>query len=281
VPDQFTPARTAAATAARRRGDAEAAQAITALRKPTVVGWLANQLCREYPDEIAALLDLGVALRAATAELDGEQLRTLAGRQRQVIFALVQQGRALGNAAGRKVSEDTARGLEETLYAVLADAGAADQFAAGRLTDGLSRSGFPAAAASLASSLAAPLPRGSGASGHGGVSGRSEDRIAAAQLDEKRARAAADASEDKKHSALQALEGIEVVAADMQGRIDDLKRQLEAAGKELLDVDRRLWTARRDYERADKAAREAHRRLADATDRLDRLTADGVQQRGE
>ena len=42
----------------------------------------------------------------------------------------------MARAAGRSLSEDTVRGLEETLRAALADEEAASLLLAGRLTDG-------------------------------------------------------------------------------------------------------------------------------------------------
>ncbi|NUT32742.1 MAG: hypothetical protein HOV79_06665, partial [Hamadaea sp.] len=141
--EEFTPARQAAAKKARDAGDPDLAKAVTALRKPTVVAWLANQLVREHAAELTPLLDLGAALREATADLDGDQLRRLSAQQHQVVHALVQRAKRTAKASGRPVSEDTARGLEDTLHAALADPGAAAALQAGRLTEGLSRIGFP------------------------------------------------------------------------------------------------------------------------------------------
>src|SRR5689334_3373488 len=118
-PAEFTAARNAKAKEAKQDGDKELAAAITALGKPTMVGWLANQLIRQYPDEMHALLELGESLREATASLAGDQLKELSRQQRQVVHALVQQARGLASAAGHPASEDTARGVEETLHAAL------------------------------------------------------------------------------------------------------------------------------------------------------------------
>ena len=63
VPGDFVAARDAAAKAARADGDRDTAAQIAALRRPTVVGWLANQLARRREEEMAQFLDLGAALR--------------------------------------------------------------------------------------------------------------------------------------------------------------------------------------------------------------------------
>nr|MBA3233934.1 hypothetical protein [Propionibacteriales bacterium] len=75
LPDDFTAKRDELARQARDTGDKDSAADIKALRKPTVVAWLANQMAREHPEEIGGLLDLGTALREATATLSGPQLR--------------------------------------------------------------------------------------------------------------------------------------------------------------------------------------------------------------
>jgi hypothetical protein len=140
--DDFTPARNEREKQAKAAGEKDLAAQIHQLTKPNLVAWLANQLARERVDEIRPLLELGAALREATATLSGQQLRELSRQQRQLVYALVQQARRLANAAGRKVSEDTARGLEDTLRAALVDPHAAEALVAGRLTEGMQNSGF-------------------------------------------------------------------------------------------------------------------------------------------
>jgi hypothetical protein len=141
--DEFITARTELARRARADGDRAAAAAIGRLPKPSVVAWLANQLARQHEDEIQSLLKLGAALRAATADLDAAALRQLSGQQHQVLSALAGRAREVGAAAGQAVSDSTARGLEDTLHAALADEAAARQLTEGQLAAGLSRTGFP------------------------------------------------------------------------------------------------------------------------------------------
>ena len=126
-PEEFTAARNVSEKEARAIGDKELADAIHQLRKPTMGAWLANQLMREHPGEVQSFVDLGASLREATAMLSGDQLRELGKQRRQLVYALMQQVRGLANAAGHKVSQDTARGLEDTLHAALSDQRAAAQ----------------------------------------------------------------------------------------------------------------------------------------------------------
>ena len=144
-PGDFVAARTDAEKRAKADGDRELAARVKALPKPTAAAWVANQLVRQHPDEIAGLRELGVGLREATATLERDQLRTLSQQQNRVIAALVAQGRALAKAAGHPLSEATERGLESTLRAALADEDLADQLAAGQLSVALEHVGFAAA----------------------------------------------------------------------------------------------------------------------------------------
>lgn len=224
-PGEFTSARNARAKQARQDGDADLAKRITALGKPTMTGWLTNQLVRERPDEIRALLELGASLREATASLAGDELKELSRQQREVVRALVRQGRGLAEAAGHPASEETARGLEQTLHAALADESAAEQLAAGHLTGPLSTTGFPGGA---------PAPR------------------ATSKADDKRRRAAEAAYE----KAQKALDGAGAELAAAERRVRDLKRELADAE----EAQRAAQRAEREARAAaDKAAREARR----------------------
>jgi hypothetical protein len=145
-PGEFVAARSAAEKRARTGGDRELAARLKALPKPTAAAWVANQLVRQHPKEIAGLRELGAGLREATATLEREQLKSLSQQQNRVIAALVAQGRALAKAAGHAMSDATERGLDSTLRAALADEELADQLAAGQLSVALEHVGFAASA---------------------------------------------------------------------------------------------------------------------------------------
>jgi hypothetical protein len=146
APEQFTPARKARAKEAKAGGGKDLAAQIAALGKPTVVAWLANSLARQRPVEIGAMLDLGEALREASATLSGPELRELSRQRHQLVYAMVQQGRALAAEAGRRVTDDVARALEETLTAALTSAEDGELLRRARLTEGLVPGGFPVGA---------------------------------------------------------------------------------------------------------------------------------------
>jgi hypothetical protein len=142
LPEEFTAARATYEKAAKAAGDKNLAAQVRSLVRPNGTAWLANHLVRQRPDELEALLDLGPALREATATLSGDDLRQLGRQQRQLVNAIVARAKALAAAAGRKVSGDVTRGLEDTLHAALADEGVAQQVRAGCLTTGLQHVGF-------------------------------------------------------------------------------------------------------------------------------------------
>jgi hypothetical protein len=281
--DEFTPARNERAKQARADGDREAAVAIGKLAKPNKVAWLANQLVREDADEIRALLELGESMRQATASLAAEQLRQASRQQHQMIYALVQQAGSLASAAGQAMSDETARGLGDTLHAALADEQAARQLLQGQLTSGLSRSGFPGidagAAAQPARSTAAggrraqpgQPPAGQRAAGQRAAAGtaaaRRREQVIRARQDERDARsraAKADRARENAQAMLARAEDAARAAADNVGR---LQAELDAALQARTSADRAQRQARKDADRADRAARHAERRLADATAR--------------
>ena len=140
--DDFILTRNVLEKQAKGANDKVLAAEIHRLPKPNAIAWLINQLVRQHNDEIQTLLALGSSMREATATFSGDRLRELSRQQHAVIRGLVQQAEELAHASGREISAATARSLEETFYAALADSGSADAVAAGRLTTGLQSTGF-------------------------------------------------------------------------------------------------------------------------------------------
>jgi hypothetical protein len=244
-PREFTAARNARAKEARQAGDTDLAKRITALGKPTMTGWLTNQLVRERSDEIRALLELGASLREATASLAGDELKELSRQQRQVVRALVRQARELADASGHPASEDTARGVEQTLHAALADEGAAQQLAAGHLTGVLSTAGFPGDTATPST-------------GATGTREAHEDEV----------RQASEAAAAAYERAQTDLDEAGAVLAEATRRVDDLKRQLAEADEARGVAQRGEREARAAADKAARAARQAAQRLTNLQHRL-------------
>lgn len=262
-PEEFTAARTQYENEAKAAGDRDAAARIHAMGKPSVTAWLANQLAREHRDELQPLLELGAALRDATRNLAGDQLRTLSRQQHQLVYALVLQARQLARAADRSVSDDAARGLEETLHAALADEHAASLLLAGRLTNALHSSGLDSALAGTATNVV-PLQRKdsrSSSENSGRRQPREQERRRAEQDLAEAQRALADAT-----AALNNARGLaadaDQAAATAQERIDELRQQLEEATSAASDTDRRREEHKRALRLAELAVRDAERQVA-------------------
>ncbi len=150
APDDFLAARGALVSRAREDGDKALAAAIGKLRKPSTAAWLVNLLAYEAADDLAALLDLGAAMRHAQARLSGAELRRLTQQRHQVVRALATQAHHLAADRGERVSRTVLDQVTDTLLAALADPEAAEQVRAGHLTTPLSYSGFgPAGLASV------------------------------------------------------------------------------------------------------------------------------------
>jgi hypothetical protein len=269
--NEFTPTRTAREQQARAAGDKALASQIHQLAKPNLVAWLANQLARECADEIWPLLELGVQMREATATSSGDRLRELSRQQRQLVFALVRQARRLATAAGRKVSADTERGLEDTLRAALADPAAADALAAGRLTAGLQNSGLggphvrderPARPARAPATAAPPSPA---------PRDRATGHRQRAEHDVDRAKSAADEAKTVRAETHDLLEAADRTVTDGRAQVERVRRELDEALLRQSGTEKDQRRARIAFDRADKKSRDAQRHLADVTERLDRL----------
>jgi hypothetical protein len=275
-PGEFVASRDEKVREAKEAGDRDAARAIAALRRPTVVAWLANLLARRHPDDVAPFLELGEALRDATATLSGPELRDLSRQRHQLVHALVRTARALGEAEGQRVGEDSARGLEDTLHAALADPDAAQQLLDGRLTTGLSRAGFGDPTAASAAGGGSPSPAKKARKRTASQAGADEDERRAAwrsrierDLGEawgeaRRTAEARDAAED----AARAAEKHRAEAArDVRRLRDDLQR----AERSLAEAESDGEAATRERDRAEKEADRARQRVTDLQARLDEV----------
>ncbi|MFK0016499.1 hypothetical protein [Streptomyces sp. NPDC091027] len=135
LPEEFTAARDARAAAARRDGDRAAAEALAALRRPTLAVWAANLLARAEQDQARRLLELGEGLREAHRNLAGEELRTLSHQQHVVVAAMAREACRLAGEAGKPVSGSVQHAVEQILRAVLADPATAETWARGVLAE--------------------------------------------------------------------------------------------------------------------------------------------------
>jgi len=269
-PEDFTGARTAREKEAKVAGDKSLAAAIHQLGRPNLVAWLANQLVRERGDEVRPLLELGAALREATAALSGPDLRELSRQQHQVVYALVQQAKSLARAAGRKVSPDTERGLEDSLHAALADEAAADLLLAGRLTTSLQRIGFPGGPVPTSAPRATTPTRAPSKPGTVTTQEELAERRRAAELDrakqaEATARTSAKRAKALAEQADTALTRAAEKAAAALARVEELRVELDNATSVHSAAERNRNAAQEQAGNAEHAGSDAQSVLEQAT----------------
>ena len=144
--DEFTKARDALARARAKEQGKEAGAAVKALKKPSVVAWALNQLARQRPEEVEALLGAGARLRRAqTSAVEGgdpDELREATKAEVAEVQALAERARSILAETGRGGSPTQEERLATTLRAAAVDAEGNDLLRRGVLTAELSPAGF-------------------------------------------------------------------------------------------------------------------------------------------
>jgi hypothetical protein len=263
APGDFIEARDGLVRQARESDDRDLAAGIAALRKPTAVGWLANRLARERPEQLADFLALGPPLREASETLSGQALRDLSRQRQQLVAALVREARQVAAAQpGPRISEDVARGLETTLHAALADPAAAALLAAGRLSGTLSHTGF-GAPTTPGSAVVAPAPSTTKTATtpkkKTSPADRQAEKRARIETELAQAQAAADDAADDRDAAAAAAEEAETSYVDAKARVVTLQDELRDLQKRLAEAERARDASRGKRDKAAEASRAAGR----------------------
>ncbi len=243
APRSFTAARDAEAARAKKEGDRAAADALKALRRPTVSAWLANLLVRQRSRQVTRLLSLGDQLRRAQAELAGEELRRLARPRHEAIAELCHEATVAAEGSGEKVSEAARRELEGTLEAAVADPEAAAALRSGRLTGALRYSGLgPTSEVGVTSARPAASRRAAR-----GVTSKASAPRAAPDPAVGRVRAEATAAARR--------------VRDLTTAARDAERALERIRQERAQAEDRLARLRAQEKERASRARQAHKEL--------------------
>ena len=253
-PEEFTRARDERAKQLRKEGDRDAADAVKALRKPTVAASAVNRLSRSRSKDVDRLLAAGGKLQAAQEDLlaggDRSAFQRAAARERELVSELAAE-------AGPGLEEKVAA----TLHAAALDADVAEQVRAGRLVrereavggfgalDAPPRPG-PARQPKSRRTKRTPAPKRTKTRSGGDTARR--ERLAAARREERHARKELDAAAKAHRSAQERADAAEAHAA-------------EAAKRAQTTADR-LKEARR----AESAARKAHERATGALESAER-----------
>ncbi len=134
---EFTPERDELAKRLRKEGDADAAAAVKALKKPSVAAWAVNQVQRDRPDEVRELIDVTEELHLVYKKLSSagarERLEEAAEMQRKLINSLVRCASQLLEAGGHAASDATLQKVADTLRAAALDDSVREQLARGRV----------------------------------------------------------------------------------------------------------------------------------------------------
>ncbi|MBA2699716.1 MAG: hypothetical protein H0U61_13270 [Nocardioidaceae bacterium] len=272
--DEFTAVRNDRTKQARAEGEPELARQVQSLRKPTMAAWLANQLTRQYADEVNVLLDLGREMRAGMAGVTGDELRLLTRRRHELVSALVRQTMSL--AGSRRVSSDVESDVRTTLEATLSDPQSAEALAAGRLVAALDVSGFGLGGLE-GGTLVAASPSLSMSSGADVVDlddrrnrrtkavEKAEAAVAVAEKNARRAHARREKADAKVRSA-------DEDRRSAVATVERLHADLERASAELAGLTDLVGGKQERLAEAEAEAGQADRALAHAREDLRRLT---------
>ena len=265
---------------------------IQQLRKPAMAAWVVNMLVRHHADEMTQVLELGVSLREAQADLDGDALRELTRQRRQLIAAMTTTGRRLAVDLGEKVSDSVARQVEDTLHAAMVDEEAATAVRSGVLTEPLESTGLgtldiseAVADGSALGRTATPATPAAAAPSTGRADlsvvpehEPGEDERAAARqraraeaqaaLDDARARA--EKAEQKLDKATGRAEKLAARSLQLQGEMEELRRQVAELEHRQDRLDEEIEEADAKRERAAARHADAAAAVEDARAELDR-----------
>ncbi|NBE50660.1 hypothetical protein [Streptomyces boluensis] len=282
APTGFVARRAELAAEAKADGRVADARRIRAARRPTLAAWAANLLLRSQPADSRRFLELGQALRTAYRTLDADEIKELSQQRGRVVSALAGQAAALARDAGHRLSDAAGQEVVSTLRAVLADQGAADLWAAGRLESSLTPPvDFPTdlttglttgPATDLATGLSTDLPTAAPAS-------TPTDELAERRTRRKREELAAARQAAARADRLLRRERAE--QQDTDAALGRARERHDRARADVAAAEERLRRARAELEPAELEQHEAEERdraAADATARAERAAQDAARE---
>ena len=266
LPEEFTALRTRLAKAAKQRGDAEGAKAISASRKPTTSAWVVNRLIHDDPEVRSQLADLGERLRSAHSTMDGERIRQFSGEQRRLVGELTRTAfRVAGIADPSAALRDD---VTDTLQAAVADPDVTARL--GRLAKAEQWSGFgefgeisqvstTARGSRAATPKAAPAPEPK--AGRDKADRDKADRDKADRERRERARAVLAAAERAKAEADEAIAERQSDLATARLKRDDARNRLARAEEALEEAEEAYAAAKQAGRDAGAVVKEAKKGL--------------------
>jgi hypothetical protein len=147
--DEFTSARNELARQLKEDGDAESAEQVRSLTKPSVPAWAINQLARRDEKGVRSLLNVAARLRSAQerslrGERAADELRSAQAEERELLRRLTQRAAEVLREAGRPATGATLDRVSSTLRAAAVAEPGRTSLRAGQLTGDVEVSGFDA-----------------------------------------------------------------------------------------------------------------------------------------
>jgi hypothetical protein len=261
-PEDFTALRTKLVAAAKKRGDSDEATQIAGARRPTTAAWVVNAVVRSDDSARVRLADLSERLRAAHASMDGARIRELSAAQRKLIDELVRAGfDATGLADPSAALRDDVVG---TLQAAIADPEVAARL--GTLAKAERWSGFGEfGATSVVAESGPDAPSPKAREPQPAVSsGPTAAEVKAARKRRAAAAAEADAAQQARTDAVEAVGDQLAKLKSARRRYEKLLESLDAAERELNAADAEHVAAEQAVQQADDRVRAAKEDLAKA-----------------
>jgi len=230
--DEFTEARNALAKRLKQEGDADAAEQVRSLTKPSVATWAVNQLARREPEAVRSLLNVAARLRSAQerslkGDRTADELRAAQAEERELIRDLARRAEGILREAERPASGTTLERVSSLLRAAAVGEPGRSALREGRLAGDVGVSGF--------------------------------DAFAGMDVSAKRGRRTAQAGDDlaerrrQKREAAQRRKKLEKQVRDLSTRADAAERDAEKARREADEAEAVAAERRRE---ADAAAAE-------------------------
>ena len=267
---EFTPARNALATRLKKSGQAEQAEAVKGLQKPSLSAWTVNQLFWKERDAFDRLLDAGLKFRnAQAAQLSGRStdIRGPLEARREALADLSKRAAKVLRDISHAATPDVMRRVTTTLEALSTYGGLEGTPQPGHLSEDVDPPGFE--------TLAALVPRvGTGDNTTGPsrvlsfkVAPKKTRRklgpaeTAQAQEAEAQARraAATDAVQSSEHALREARQQAEQAEAQLKkaaARAKETERESKEIEQEKAAIDRRYEKAAADADAARQDARK-------------------------
>ena len=241
-PEEFTALRTELGAAAKKRGDAETAKAVSGARKPTTAAWVVNRIAIRDPDTRTRLAGLGERLKDAHSAMAGEKIRELTREQRRLVDDVARAAfeEAELSAPSAALRDD----VTGTLQAAIADPDVAARL--GRLTKAEQWSGF----GEFGDTAMVFTPTRKPVSKKQPAPPKREEKSDQKSGERQEARAALAAAEHAKAEADAALTELQSDVATARLRRDDARRRLK-------DAEDALAAAEDAYDKGKQASRDA------------------------